>query len=82
MSMQYTKYNSIGEAVDAFVDKLVTDGVLDDDSIKSPEVAVTLSGLTKAYLGESASEFDDNLSYSIADQLYELLCVMANAIGD
>lgn len=82
MSMQYTKYNSISEAIDAFVDKLVTDGVLDDDSIKSPEAAVTLSEITKAYLGESASSFDDNISYSIADQLYELLCVMADKIGD
>lgn len=82
MPMQYTKFNSIGEAIDAFVDKLVTDDVLDDDSIKSPEVAVTLSEITKAYLGESASSFDDNISYSIADQLYELLCVMADKIGD
>lgn len=82
MAMQYTKYNSIGEAVDAFVDKLVTDEVLDDDSIKSPEVAVTLSGITKAYLGEDAGDFDDNVSYSIADQLYELLCVMADKISE
>lgn len=66
-------YNSIIDAIDAHIDNLVTAEVIEDDSIKSQDVAVAIANLNNVYAGILEEDPPTGAPYTVADQLSVLL---------
>lgn len=67
------KYNSIIDAIDAHIDNLVTAEVIEDDSIKSQDVAVAIANLNNVYAGILEEDPPTGAPNTVADQLSVLL---------